>query len=140
MSFYLDTSVLFSLFVEDAHSPRADAWFEAKPRDVIVSAWAGAEFAAVIRRLQRSGELTAGAGRELLAAFDAWRREHAGGLDLNPAAGVLAENLARDVSHKLSAADALHLALAVAAGAGLVTFDKRLGAAAKARKCKVEKI
>jgi uncharacterized protein len=140
VSFYLDTSVLLSLFVEDAHSLRADAWFEAKPRDVIVSTWAGAEFAAVIRRLQRSGELTAGVARELLAAFDTWRREHAGGLDLSPAAGMLAENLARDAARKLSASDALHLALTVAAGAGLVTFDERLAAAAKAKKCKVEKI
>ncbi|MGO8926983.1 MAG: hypothetical protein ACLQU3_08860 [Limisphaerales bacterium] len=31
MSIYADTSVLFSLYVTDANSPRADAWRQANP-------------------------------------------------------------------------------------------------------------
>lgn len=50
-----------------------------------------------------------------------------------PASGALAALLARDPGLKLSAADALHLALSAEGGHCLVTFDVRLIEAARAR-------
>lgn len=73
-----------------------------------------------------------------LIEFDTFMAGRAQRLPQSPSAGVLAANLARDPALKLSAADALHLALAAIDGLSLVTFDDRLADAAKARGYRVE--
>jgi uncharacterized protein len=132
MGFYLDTSFLVSLFIHDAHSQVAGRWIRASDGDIAVSAWAEAEFAAVIRRKARNLEIPAGDVRLIQADFDAWKSEAAKHLDVVPAAAERAALLARDDREKLSAPDALHLALSMLNRLMLVTFDDRLAATASA--------
>ena len=72
MTLCLDTNVLVSLYFEDAHSQKIDAWLKEKPRDLVVSRWAETEFAAIVTKRTRVGALTAEAAQEVMAAFDAW--------------------------------------------------------------------
>lgn len=131
MNFYLDTNVLLSLFLDDSHSAKVDAWLEAGLRPIAVSAWAEAEFASVVLRSVRQRVIAKAAATEVLEDFDRWLRKSAARLDLSPEAGALAARLARDHGLKLTAPDALHLAMAMVAGATLVTLDKWLALAAR---------
>ena len=133
MTLCLDTNVLVSLYFEDAHSQKIDAWLKEKPRDLVVSRWAETEFAAIVTKRTRVGALTAEAAQEVMAAFDTWVAVRARRLESTPAVGILAASLARDHALKLSAADALHLALSSEGKHALVTFDVRLVEAALAR-------
>jgi predicted nucleic acid-binding protein len=139
VSFYLDTSAIYSFVFADAHSQRIDNWIARRAAPIFISDWAEAEFYALVWRRLRGGGLTSDAAKIGIGEFEAFVRLHARGLSLSPSsAGVLAANLARDPALKLSAADALHLALAASDGLGLVTFDDRLADAAKARGYRVE--
>jgi predicted nucleic acid-binding protein len=67
-----------------------------------------------------------------LLEFQAFAERRAERLSQCASAGALAAQLARDAALKLSAADALHLALSTEGPHGLVTFDLRLAEAAQA--------
>jgi uncharacterized protein len=138
VSFSLDTSFLVSILFVDAHTARAFAWLSAGGRDIRVSDWAATELFALVHRRARAGLIAADVAAAALIEFDTFMAGRARRLPLSPAAGVLAANLARDPALKLSAADALHLALAASDGLSLVTFDDRLADAAKARGYSVE--
>ena len=138
MSFSLDTSFLVSILFVDAHTARAFAWLGAGGRQIWVGDWAATELFALVHRRVRGGLITADVAAAALIDFDAFMAGRARSLPHSPAAGVLAANLARDPALKLSAADALHLALAASDGLSLVTFDDRLADAAKACGYRVE--
>lgn len=138
MIFSLDTSFLVSILFIDAHTARAFAWLGAGGGDIRVSDWAATELFALVHRRVRGGLITADVAAAALTDFDAFMAGRARRLPQSSAAGVLAASLARDAALKLSAADALHLALAAIDGLGLVTFDDRLADAAKARGYRVE--
>ena len=133
MSFCLDTNVLVSIFFADAHSTRAFAWLERVPEPICVSDWAATEFFALAHRRVRAGLLDADAANAALLDFDAFAGNRAQRRSHSAASGALAALLARDPGLKLSAADALHLALSAEGGHCLVTFDVRLIEAARAR-------
>jgi predicted nucleic acid-binding protein len=133
VSFVLDTNFLVSILFVDAHTARAFAWLGAGASDIWVSDWAGTELFALVHRRVRAGSIGADVAAAALNEFDAFMASRARRLPSSSASGVLAANLARDPALKLSAADALHLALAAVDGLGLVTFDNRLADAAKAR-------
>ena len=134
MSFYLDTNVLVSLFLKDTNSRRVESWLESKTDGrFVVSQWTRAEFAAVALRGARRGNFSADYAAMLIADFGTWQQKHAGIVELSPAAGTLCVQLAAVHGLKLSAPDALHLALATIAQVTLVTLDVRLAEAARAR-------
>jgi predicted nucleic acid-binding protein len=138
LSFYLDTNAIYSYVFEDAHSQRIDDWIASRRAPIVVSDWAEAEFYALVGRRTRSGGLTPEAVDVGIRDFVTLAYEHAQRLSLSAAAGALAANLARDPKLKLSAADALHLALSAHGDHCLVTFDERLAEAARARGFAVE--
>lgn len=69
-----------------------------------------------------------------LGKFDLWIKNTAQLLLCAKEDMIFAETLVRDFSTKLSAPDAIHLAIAGANGLVLTTFDERLAAAARMQK------
>jgi uncharacterized protein len=128
--FYLDTSFLVPIVVDEAGSPNARMWWRESKSDSIVADLARLEFSAVVSRAVRMRSITEAEAQSFLADLDLLRDDcltHA----LGPADVNGAERLIRDFSTKLAAPDALHLASALNLGATLVTFDERLAAAAR---------
>ena len=140
MSFYLDTNFIVSLFFDDAHSQRTHKWMESPPRSLSASAWLETEFHALVGRRERIGAISADIAGEVRRQFKADILDRGERLALTASAGVRAAALARDPVLKLSAADALHLALCVDHGRKLVTFDARLATAVVVCGCAVENI
>lgn len=138
MSYCLDTNFLVSIFFVDAHTDRAFAWLESVREPICVSDWATAEVFALIHRRARAGLLDAESAGAALLEFDAFAGSGAPRLSQSAAAGALGARLARNPALKLSAADALHLALSADGGHCLVTFDLRLAEAARAAGYSVE--
>jgi predicted nucleic acid-binding protein len=131
LNFYLDASIAVSLFLRDVHTVSADGWIERAEGSIILSDFCAVEVAAVISRAVRTGRLSSAEAQATLTDFDEWRSKttvphHVGAADV-----ACAERLVRDFATKLAAADALHLAAAMNAGASLVTFDDRLAEAAQ---------
>jgi predicted nucleic acid-binding protein len=75
--------------------------------------------------------MTADTAQEALADFDEWRTRSTASLPISELDVSVAARLVRDFATKLAAAEALHLAAAIHAGAKLVTFDSRLLQAAR---------
>jgi predicted nucleic acid-binding protein len=132
---YLDTGALAKLYVPERWS---DALEEALigRRDVLVSELAVTELASAIARRMRAGDLSAADGRRV---YQRVVRDMVGGefrrVELTADAHREAERLLMSVVIRTAvrAADALHLAQAVLAGARvLVTFDTRMAEAAEA--------
>jgi len=131
VTIYLDASVVVSLFIADIHTVAADGLFANSREEAIVSELCALEFAASVSRGVRTGRLSEQAAREALADFDEWRALSTIGAPLAAADFSLAGTFVRDFATKLAAADALHLAAAMNAGARLATFDSRLADAAR---------
>ncbi len=127
---YLDASVLVSLLIADAHTPKVSSWYSGLSATVVVSDLANLEVSAVLSRDLRVGRLPQSAVENALLDFDAMRAS-CERLSHTTADFLLAERIVRDFSTKLAAADALHLASAKNAGAALATFDARLAEAAR---------
>lgn len=121
---YLDTSAAMPLFVPEPSSAAVDAWFEDCAEPLVASDWIVTEFASALAIKERAGALA------VKDARDAWREFEAFcgvGLRLLPVSREAyreAAALARHAGHGLRAGDALHLAVALEAGAkGLATLD-----------------
>ena len=132
---YLDTSALAKVYVPDPESARLEAALLGR-RDLVVADLAVTELASAILRRVREAELLLDEAqriyRRLLRDLEAGEYQRA---ELTPAVHRRAERLLLALGHRvgLRAADALHLALATAAGArALLTFDRTLRAAARA--------
>ena len=133
MSFCLDTNVLVSIFFADVHSTRAFAWLERVPEPICVSDWL---------RLNSSRLLTVafelGCSTRTPRMRPSLISTPSPGIARNvcrtpPPLGRLRRSSRATPGLKLSAADALHLALSAEGGHCLVTFDFRLIEAARAR-------
>ena len=131
MSHYLDTSVIVSMIVNDAHTMKAATWFDRTEPVALVSTFAKAEFAATISRNVRTHRLSAAEGRTALDIFDRWLDGDAQLVNVSSDDIESADRLVRDFDTKLLVPDAIHLAVAKRLGATLITFDVRLAAAAK---------
>ncbi|HEY8063223.1 MAG TPA: type II toxin-antitoxin system VapC family toxin [Methylosinus sp.] len=131
MSFYLDANLLVALFVSDVHSAATDAWIDSNPGELFIGDFARIEFAAVLSRRFRVEPASETIMREALDDFDEWARRMTTPIDTLPRDMALADRLMRDFALKLSAPDALHLALCENRDYTLVTFDLRLAEAAR---------
>ena len=130
---YCDASTLVKLYVPEADSGDLNRRVEGR-RDLIVSDLSMTEIASSLGRRRRERSLTAAVAvrlhRTLLEHVERglYRR-----VELVPATHREAERLLLAVQAvALRAADALHLALAIAGdAASVMTFDRRLAEAAK---------
>ena len=137
MNLYADTSVLFSLYVTDANSPRADAWRQANPVPLGFTGFHRIELRNALSLAVFQQRLTAA---ESLAAWQEVQQELASGLlvakpDLWGKLVREAESLAEHHTPVIGARslDILHVAAALVLGATeFCTFDTRQGKLAKA--------
>lgn len=130
MTLYLDASVLVSLLVEDAHTPRADALTMGAP-DCLISTWTAVEAVSAVNRLARMGTVDPGAAADAIAAVRDRSAATAQVLATTDADMVEARRLLERTRTALRAPDALHLAIAKRAGLRLATFDDVLATAAR---------
>ena len=137
MSIYADTSVLFSLYVTDANSPRADAWRQANPVPIGFTGFHRIELrnalsVAVFQQRLTTAEALAAwqevqqdlASSQLVAKPDLWEK-------LVQEAESLAEHHTPVLGTR--SLDILHVAAALVLGATeFCTFDTRQAKLAKA--------
>ena len=81
MNLYADTSVLFSLYVTDANSPRADAWRQSNPVALGFTGFHRIELRNALSLAVFQQRLTAA---ESLAAWQEVQQALIGALDLEP--------------------------------------------------------
>jgi predicted nucleic acid-binding protein len=127
---YLDTSVVVALLLQDMHSSKADAWLIRTKPTFLISDFCSVEFAAVVSRRVRMNGLTAGNASLALRKFDDWLSRPVQVIRCTPEQMAAAGQIVRDFTTKLSAPDAIHLAITRHLGATLATFDDRLADAA----------
>ena len=130
MSVYLDASVILPTLIQEAASAIVDRFMDDLDDDLIVSEFAAAEVASAMSRLVRTGLLDGADASRRLADFDAWRAAAARDLDLQASDVRLANVFVRRFDLMLRAPDALHAAVCRREDHLLVTFDRRLAAAA----------
>jgi uncharacterized protein len=130
---YLDTSVVASLVLNDAHSTTVRKWFERKKRNQFaISDWTRVEFASAVARLESMAQLDRSQADAARAAF---RDEVESAMEVLPLHredfGLAVDLLAVPASG-LRAGDALHLAIVRnAALPEFETLDEGLARAAK---------
>lgn len=129
---YFDTSVILSLYVEDAFTSKAEAFYGQHAPEATVSAWVDLEVKSALSFLVRTKRLTL-EGAQI--ALEAYQEDRLRGVYKSVmlasdhfAAGTEALNL----EGVLRAGDALHLGAAKVAELPLVTSDRTLYSAAKA--------
>ena len=127
----LDTSVLVSLFRQDAHTTRAERYMARERPIIVVSDLAGAEFAATLARLVRMAAMPRQEAVAVFDLFDSWTSRESQRVTAMPADLALATAWIRRLDLNLRAPDAMHLALAGRLGATMVTFDDGMAAAAR---------
>jgi predicted nucleic acid-binding protein len=132
VDFYVDTSVLVAMVIDEPRSSATRSWWKRAQGRMIVADLAAIEFVAVISRGVRTQRFDVGQASEILADMGLLRAECAQ-YSHAPGDFALAEQLVRDFSTKLAAPDALHLSAAINTGAALATLDERLSEAARAK-------
>ena len=132
MSVFIDASALVSYFVTDALSDRVADWFASSTGPIRVSRWAVAEFSSALGARRRAGSLTDTESEEAESALDQWLEAGVELVDISAADFELARRLIRSDRIVAKAADALHVAIAVRFGAGLVSLDAQMRRAAEA--------
>jgi predicted nucleic acid-binding protein len=130
LTLYLDTSVIVALLAAEPASERLQAWLSAREADGLATGrWTDTEVASALSLKVRIGEFTLAQRAEAAAGWRAWR-EGLLMLDVEAAAFEAAAAFASRPDLGLRAGDALHLAVAAAAGCALVTLDERMAKAA----------
>jgi uncharacterized protein len=137
MSYYLDTSVVVALVLRDSHTTKAEAWLEHAAPACVVSDFCALEFASVVSRQVRMSHLSTADGSAVLDVFDEWIAKTAQIVTSSGEHMEAASRMVRNFDTKLSAPDAIHLAVAKHHGLVLATFDERLGDAARRENVKI---
>jgi uncharacterized protein len=128
---YLDTSVVVALLLQDIHSTKADAWLVKTKPTFVISDFCSVEFAAVVSRRVRMNWSTSDNASLALRKFDDWLSRPVQVIRCGPEQMASAGRIVRDFTTKLSAPDAIHLAMTRDLGFTLATFDDRLADAAR---------
>ena len=132
MSLYLDASVVIPKLVEEPNTAVVEDYLATHTEDRLVSDFAAAEVASVLSRLVRTRQLSVAEASAALTDFEIWRAANSSPMEVHAADARLAYAHVRRFDLALRAPDALHLAIARRTGAKLVSFDRRLLAAASA--------
>ncbi len=131
MRAYLDASFIIALFANDAFSARADQFLEREEPVLIVSDFAGAEFASAVAKRLRVGQFSVSDALLALSNFDAWLPRAAQQASIASADIKVAEAYLRRLDLALRTPDALHIAMAQRIGATLLTFDTKMAECAR---------
>lgn len=128
---YLDASVLVALFTNDPLTARAETFMRANPWVLIVSDFAAAEFSSVIARHVRTKDIKKEDARTAFSNFDIWTVRTTKRARISTADITAAEVLLRRIDLGLRTPDAINIAMAQRMQTTLVTFDKKMAAAAR---------
>jgi hypothetical protein len=123
---------LVALLTAEPFSDRAETFAAQGSAFLIVSDFAAAEYASAMARHCRTGDFTIEQARTALASFDGWVAGAAHLIEVLPVDMALAAGFLRRLTLPLRTPDAIHIAMTQRIGASLVTFDRRLAAAAQA--------
>jgi predicted nucleic acid-binding protein len=99
---------------------------------ILVSDFAGAEFASALARRVRMREIARELAQAAFSAFDAWSQFRGDRLETTTSDVAAAERFLRRLDLNLRTPDALNIAIAQRTGATLATFDGRMADAARA--------
>ena len=127
----MDASVLVSLFLNDALSPRADEFVRRLQPQPIVSDFAATEFSSVLNRRVRTRENSTSEAQCAFQAFDQWLEITAVRVECDTADLRQAERFLRRLDLPLRAPDAIHIAIAQRLNLELATFDARMADCAR---------
>ncbi len=123
MSFYLDTSVVVPLFVNEVHSAVANDWLQAEERALFFGKLVIGEFNSTLSRLFRQGEIAQSEAAKVRSSARNWLEiaatqiEHLD-LDIEAAAAMVVAPFP-----KLLMPDAIHIATCKRLGLKFVTLD-----------------
>ena len=130
---YLDTSAAVPMFVPEPASPAIEAWFGSCTEPLVSSDWIVTEFCSALSIKVRKGEISARQAQAAWKDFDAFCNSGLRLLPVSRKAFAEAAGMARKAASSLRSGDALHLAMALEAGAsGIATADEMLAKNAKA--------
>jgi uncharacterized protein len=130
---YLDASAVVPLYVNEAASTALRRWFAGTgSTGAALSRWTLTEFVSALGIRVRTKTVTAPAAQRAIAAFQSLANRSLIMLPIAPPDFERADDLLLDFPLGLRAGDALHVAIALNAGAGsLVTLDRTMVLAAE---------
>jgi predicted nucleic acid-binding protein len=129
---YLDTSVLVAAMTRETRTATTQRWLGAQAAgSLAISDWVITEFSAALAMKLRLGALETAHRAEALRVFTTLVDESFHVLGTSAMEFRVAAKYADQHKTGLRAGDALHLAIAAGHGAGLVTLDRKLAAAAR---------
>jgi predicted nucleic acid-binding protein len=142
MVIFSDTSFLFSLYGNDAHSPRALAWIARCRSAIVLSPLTQYEFGNALRFAEFRGFLKPGAAARYWALFEAALSQGRLIVEKCNLADVVDEAKRLSAIHTVSGGhrgfDILHVAAALKLGAGdFLTFDENQKKLARAEGLRV---
>ncbi len=123
---YFDTSVVFSLYVNEARSPRVDAELRRDPADVTISHWVDIELKSALSLGVRSGRLSPEDGEAALSDYRSDRVQGRYRVQVIDVSHFVAAEKQIDFGSTLRAGDSLHLAIALLGAYTLVSSDDDL--------------
>lgn len=131
MTHYIDTSFAVTAFTQEPATPKVQAWLDAQEQGALaISPWVLAEFSGALSIKVRTGALTLDQRALVLTEWRAFCETGVNILAVTPQDFEAAARIAERHDLALRASDALHLAIASAAGCTLVTLDARMAKAA----------
>ncbi len=129
--FYLDTSFVVASLSSETSTITAQHWLDDHLNSTLVcTAWVHVEVVSALGLKVRANQMNQGQHGEVIAAWENLRQDSLTVLPILPNTFDTAAKFLTQHELGLRSGDALHLAVAALSNLSLVTFDRRMAAAA----------